>query len=119
MINVLCFTNLDLHNEVWPGAMVAVPRVGDLVESQTLHASNRREFRLQLQVVRVTWTYRQAGMYSCGPLDAGYHPLVELSISDFHRMLPAPEGSKAERGSLVAFYNWYAPLVGKSVSSFI
>lgn len=119
MIRIFCRTNLDLHNETWPFMLPAVPNVGDLIESRTLHIG-RKEFRLRLQVARIIWKYKQAGTYVYGPVaEDGYYPEIELGLAEFHKLLPAPAGSDAETGSLVAFYHWYAPLVGKTVSSFI
>lgn len=111
MIEVYCRTNLDLWEE-WPTKLPAVPNVGDLIQSSLIHSGG---FQLALQVVRVTWkcsnTRNDRGEYT-------WKPEIELHMSDFHKGLPCLSGN-GETGSIVAFYEWYAPLVGKSVSSFI
>ena len=110
-IKVICRTNLDLFGEVWPSILPAVPRVGDLIRSSTTHGL----FKLELEVVRVTWI----PVYSKTSNQVEeYLPEIELGMSSMHRMLPCLSG-KGETGSVIAFYEWYAPLVGRSVSSFI
>ena len=94
MNKVHCHTNLDLSHEIWPDSLPAIPRVGDKIESQTRHGI----FRLSLEVVSVTWKYKNEGHY---------YPEIELSI---------PKGRFL---SLTNFYEWYASLVGRSVSAFI
>lgn len=100
-------TNLDLCNEQWPVDFPVIPRVGELVQSKTKHDSG---FRLSLQVVRVEYEFNDIAF--------GWIPVVELHLSNFHKGL----GSHREGvpiGSITAFYEWYAPLVGKPVSDFI
>jgi hypothetical protein len=104
MIPVICHTNLDLAGECWPTALPAVPSVGHHIQSRTSHDG----FQLQLQVVRVTWEYARGV----------YFPHLELGMTETQKKLPATTRG-AETGSIVAFYEWYAPLVGQSVSSFI
>lgn len=52
-MKVVCRTNLDLFNESWPKELPAIPSVGHTIESKTKHGN----FRLELQVVAVTWSY--------------------------------------------------------------
>lgn len=106
MIPVHCHTNLDLAFEDWPTELPAVPRVGDLIRSRTKHGA----FRLSLQVVRVSW--------ECSSFDDDYVPNIELHMTETQKSLPASREGAAQ-GSIVAFYEWYAPRVGRSVSSFI
>lgn len=95
-------TNLDLRNESWPDSLPGVPRVGDHVLSNT----KRGEFRLALKVVRVTWAEDAVE--------------VELHMTDWQRGLPAPpDVPDAENGSMYAFYDWYARVVGTSRHAFI
>jgi len=68
-----------------------IPREGDEIESMTKHG----DFRLSLRVSTVRWVYTHTG----------YLPKVELH-------------DRMSR-SIIGFYEWYAPLVGKSVSAFI
>lgn len=104
MIPVVCRTNLDLSGEKWPDRLPVVPRVGDRIASAVMHGS----FQLELEVVAVTWR----------PIyDRGWVPYVELHMTSWQRsLLPRTVG---EPGSIRAFYEWYAPLVGRTVSSFI
>jgi hypothetical protein len=90
-VKVHCRTNLDLHYEVWPDELPCVPRVGDYVASCIVHPSG---FRLELEVYNVTF-------YQNNP------PVIELHIKKFYKW------------SIKEFYEWYAPIVGKSVGSFI
>lgn len=109
MIKVVCRTNLDLHlAETWPGELPAVPRVGDLIESAYSHNG----FRLSLEVTSVTWRLWTKGEYL---------PVIELHFSNLHRNLYPKDDhdGTVAKGSVTAFYQWYAPLVGKSVGSFI
>ena len=104
-------TNLDLANETWCAA--DVPRIGDRVRSMTVHEygldpkthnqfKHRVPFRLELEVVRVTW-------------EATF---VEVELHHCHKVFNEAEG-KMVKSSVTQFYDWYAPLVGKSISSFI
>ena len=98
MIEILCFTNLALFNEKWPKELPAIPRVGEEIESMTLHASPENyQFRLSLEVCKVRWVFHH------------HHgvPEVELHICSRQRV------------SLNEWYDWYAPLVGKTRSYFI
>lgn len=106
MIRVYCHTNLDLRGERWPDFLSAVPRVGDCLQSKTKHGV----FQLKLQVHAVTWEYSDT-------VDS-WIPRVELHMTEMQKRLPATKRG-AEPGSIVAFYEWYAPLVGSSVGSFI
>lgn len=106
MFRVNCHTNLDLHNEQWPTELPAIPRVGDLIESATKHGN----FRLRLQVVSVTWEFQD--------MTGVWIPHIELHMTDFHKLLPSRKEGAAN-GSIYAFYEWYAPLVGSSVSAFV
>lgn len=112
MINVVCHTNLDLEYEIWPTQLPALPRVGDEVESASKRCNG---FRLKLKVVSVTWKYNNK---------KEWYPYIELHMTDCQRSLLVPSELRerwpnAQAGSIVAFYGWYAPLVGRSVSSFI
>lgn len=52
-MRVIFRTNLDVINESWPELHTPnVPRVGDLVRSDTM----RKGIQLELEVYRVTWT---------------------------------------------------------------
>lgn len=113
MIPVWCRTNLDLHMEEWPNKMVAVPNVGDEIESRTVH---RGGFRLKLQVVSVTWKYR-SNLFN-GHAD-GYYPEIELHMTKHQQGLMPVKSTTAVQGSVTAFYEWYARHVGSSVGSFI
>lgn len=96
MIKICCRTNLDLTYESWPDALPTVPRVGEFIQSSTRHSSG---FHLYLEVVSVTWTKQ---VYS-----KEWIPVVELHIP------------KHRNWSIREFYEWYAPLVGRSVHAFI
>lgn len=106
-IKVRCRTNLDLSYEEWPTELPALPKVGDHIASKTKHG----HFRLELAVCRVTWEYSE--------FDKEYLPIIELHMTSFHRGLPVRSSKTAETGSIVAFYDWYAPLVGRTPSAFI
>ena len=107
MIRVCCHTNLDLANEVWPSALPAVPRIGEEIQSKTKHG----DFQLSLQVVKVR--------YQCNPRTEEWYPHIELHMTELQKMIPAPLHTNASAGSIVAFYHWYAPLVGRSAHAFI
>lgn len=113
MISVHCHTNLDLAGERWPTKFPAVPRIGDTIASATTSGS----FRLELKVVAVRWEII-AMKWDCDGVTEVVSPHVELHMTDFHRSLPCSI-RESGRGSIRAFYEWYAPLVGKSVASFI
>lgn len=110
MIRVVCHTNLDLHNEVWPTYLPAIPHVGDLIESKSIRTN---EFRLILQVVAIAWRHIKDS--------DSWHPYVELHMTDWQRKLPCSLTTLERNcdGSIRAFYEWYAPNVGISVSAFI
>jgi hypothetical protein len=113
---VICHTNLDLRNEVWPIDLPCVPRVGDNIQSQTRHRGGL--FQLELKVCRVTWKPVRQSDYEYGrPVE--YIPHIELHMTDYHAGLYPPHGVSGEKGSIVAFYHWYAPLVGSYVGAFI
>jgi len=95
MIKIHCYTNLDLFSEEWPTELYTVPQVGQRIESKTV----RGRFHLNLDVVAVTWCYDFR--------TNNYIPQVELHLD-----------SKRFK-SITQFYEWYAPIVGRSVSSFI
>lgn len=106
MIKVYCHTNLDLANERWPSELPALPRVGDIIESATKHG----EFVLRLKVCQVTFQYNN--------MSKEWYPSIELHMCDWMKSLPGKRPGAAD-GSIIAFYEWYAPLVGKSVGAFI
>jgi len=93
VIPVRCRTNLDLVGESWPTHLPAIPRIGERIRSRTKWGI----FQLELEVVAVKWV----------PSGDGYIAEVELHIP------------VSRNWSLVDFYKWYAPKVGKTVSSFI
>lgn len=101
MIKVHCHTNLDLCGELWPTELPCRPMVGDYIESATIRSGG---FRLTLQVTRVTLTQNSVD--------------VELHMTNMHKSL-YPRDKSAAVGSITAFYEWYAPKVGKSVGYFI
>jgi len=102
-VKVYCKTNLDLRGERWPTKLPAIPRIGERIQSSTKWGV----FQLSLEVRQVTWimkqTYMQDGITEC----EYWIPEIELHIPR-HR-----------KWSIRDFYEWYAPLVGRSVSAFI
>lgn len=108
MIHVCCHTNLDLSREEWPTSMPAVPQVGDLIQSKVKH---KKDFQLELEVRSITWKYDN--------LRYEWYPHIELHMSKFHGMLMPRTNKDAAQGSIIAFYDWYAPLVGRSPGAFI
>lgn len=90
MVKVICRTNLDLGFEELPTELPIVPRVGDWIRSNTIHQGG---FRLTLEVYSV-W------------LSQNEPPIVEL-----HQL-------KFRGWSIKQFYDWYAPLIGKSPTYF-
>lgn len=107
MIKINFKTNLDLYNESWPTIIPALPNIGDYIESRTKHKNG---FRLVLQVTRITWKYSDLLNY--------YVPCIELHMTDWQKRLQSKD-PEACQGSITAFYEWYAPKVGKTVGSFI
>ena len=118
-MRVVCNTNLDLTGEEWPSEMPCCPRVGDLIQSNTMWG----RFQLELEVVSVTWkksnrAYHMVLDYS----DQSWVPHIVLHTTSWHKKLVcrrSEQGCTCSPGSITAFYEWYAPLVGKSVGSFI
>jgi len=94
VIEVQCRTNLDLRGEAWPTKLPAVPRVGELIQSSTKW---NEVFQLRLKVVAITWRQNHSHDWSV---------LVELHDA-------------ADVRSIKEFYEWYAPLIGTSPSTFI
>lgn len=94
MIYVNIKTNLCLFNEVWPEFLPCLPNVGDEIESMTRRTNG---WILALKVVAIRWKQMN---------DNTYYPEIELSLIQ-------------SMWSLRDFYNWYAPIVGKSPSYFI
>ncbi len=92
MAHFQCHTNLDLDNERWPTDLPRIPCEGEEIHSMARHGS----FRLSLKVVKVRWVFTDRD---------GYRADIELHDS--------------QKRSIREFYEWYAPLVGKSVSVFI
>lgn len=103
--DVICKTNLDLRHEVWPSKFRGIPRVGDRVESLTVHDNG---FRLTLEVVSVAWKASTEYTHGAG-----------MVVIESHGSYPVIELHDPMKRSIVDFYEWYAPLVGTSVSSFI
>jgi len=91
MIKVICFSNLDLFNELWPNELPNRPIIGDYIQSQVIHKGGN----LILKIVAITWKYGMGYWY------------LEIELHD-----------RRER-SIQEFYEWYAPFVGKSVGYFI
>lgn len=112
---VHCRTNLDLNNETWPDEMPAVPNVGDHIQS----ATKWDIFQLTLKVVRITWKQIN-DRYPNSNSNTGvyWYPEIELHMTNFHSQLPCSKGPDC-KGSIRAFYEWYAPLIGRRVSDFI
>lgn len=107
-MKVFCHTNLDLHKaESWPKELESIPRVGDLIQSKFQH---KPTFRLSLQVTCVHWEYYEN--------TDSWIPCIELHMTDFQKKLPARREGAAE-GSIIAFYEWYAPLTGGRVADYI
>ena len=94
-MRVHCHTYLDLLNEEWPKDLPAMPRVGEYIQSATMYG----EFQLILEIVSVTWG---KDCYS-----GEWFSKIEL------------HDRKVFKRSIREFYEWYAPLVGKSVGNFI
>lgn len=99
MVKIFCKTNLDI-NEKWPDTLPERPVVGDKIASMRKHKDG---ISIILEVVRTTWTYDK--LEDCGYEVYDWYLEVEL-----HDPL---------KRSIRDFYKWYAPLVGKSVESFI
>lgn len=95
MIPIRCCTNLDLFNEKWPSYLPAIPSVGDYIQSFQKWGDG---FRLTLEVYSITWVPNAEGFYTAE---------IDLHIR---------KGSKM---SIIDFYNWYAPKVGRSPSAFV
>lgn len=109
-MKVHCFTNLDLQNERWPDKLPALPTIGHEIQSATIW--NDR-FQLSLQVESITWKRNIRG---------DWEPHIELHMTDFQKQLSCRRrntGCNCCTGSITAFYEWYAPLVGKTVAAFI
>lgn len=105
MIPVHCRTNLDLSNEEWPEFLPAIPNVGDRIRSNVKHGV----FQLELEVVGVTWKRTDRD---------GWIPEIEMHMTSWQRQLTS-KNPEASKGSITAFYEWYAPHVGRSVGAFI
>lgn len=106
-MKVVCRTNLDLR-EQWPDQLPTLPNIGDHIQSRTKHGI----FQLSLRVCRITWRWSDSPMWN------DWYPEIELHMTEFQQGLPCSLGPES-KGSLVAFYEWYAPLVGKHKSAFI
>jgi hypothetical protein len=110
-MKVCCHTNLDLQNEVWPVELPCLPAVGHTIVSRTRHAVRRHsQFQLELQVVSIKWEFSN--------ITNEWLPVIKLHMTEWQKHLPG-EGEGVQDGSITAFYQWYAPAVGKSVGSFI
>jgi len=105
-MRVRCHTNLDLSNEVWPAELPCLPAVGHTIVSRTQHS----QFQLELQVVSIKWEFSN--------ITNEWLPIIELHMTKWQKHLPG-KGEGVQDGSITAFYQWYAPAVGKSVGSFI
>jgi hypothetical protein len=102
-MKIICHTNLDLIYEVWPTELPCVPRVEEEIQSKIKHG----DFILSLQVVKVRYVHFKNNEWI---------PHIELHMTEFQKRLTS---INADTGSITAFYEWYAPLVNRSVSSFI
>jgi hypothetical protein len=92
-MKVICKCALDIQEE-FPTELPVVPVVGQKIMSATKHG----KFQLCLDVVAVTWIPSR--------LDKGeWIPEIELHC--------------LSKKSIMEFYQWYAPLVGKNISAFI
>ena len=112
MIPVYCHTNLDLDDaERWPVELPAVPAVGTRIESGFMH---RGGFRLTLEVASVTLRVDHVNQ-SHKP---EWYYDIELHMTSWQKELTSKD-PEAARGSITAFYEWYAPKVGRTVGSFI
>lgn len=119
VIRVHCRTNLDVAHERWPTELPAVPRVGDEIMSATVHSTHTNKvFQLSLQVVHVAWEPEAHPRLRNGLSNAEWILRIELHMTNFQKMLPCA-GNPEGRGSIRAFFEWYGPLVGRSVSAFI
>jgi hypothetical protein len=113
MIPVRCRTNLDLSHEQWPSELPCLPNVGDEIES----AIEYNGFRLSLEVVSIRWVYERDFSYANEyKIKDTWIPEIELHMTKWQQKLYS---RNAHQGSIAAFYEWYAPKVGKSVSAFI
>ena len=81
MIKVYCHTNLDdVGREDWPTELPEVPRVGDEIESGTLHKSSNivaQGIRVRLKVTSITWECIDNGAYGTRHV---WRPCVELHL---------------------------------------
>ncbi len=116
-MRVYCRTNLDLRSETWPTELPALPRVGDRIESGTVHHAQGSNFILELEVCSVSWECRRSEGEK-----KEWIPRIELHMTSWQKQLrPAdwrdPKG--VCQGSITAFYDWYAPKVGTTASAFI
>lgn len=110
LIPVVFRTNLDLDDESWPKTVVSVPRVGDRVCSTVVHKGG---FVLELEVSSITWKEFEPIGYP-----KSTYPFIELHMTSWQKNMPSKTGDAAP-GSITAFYQWYAPKVGRSVGAFI
>jgi len=113
MIKIICHTNLDLLNEVWPTELPAIPTIGTKIQSRTVHNG---KFQLELEVCQVTYKYYESE--NDFPDNGKWIPHIELHMTSWHKLLRA-EKKGACQGSITAFYEWYARALGVSVSRFI
>jgi len=90
-MRVVVRTNLDLVGESWPCELPCLPNSGDYIQSTTKHDSG---FQLKLKVMDTVWKFSAMRKW---------YPEIELGTMQ----------------TLTDFYEWYAPLVGRSVPSFI
>ena len=106
-MEIICYTNLDLFNEVWPTELPCRPMKGDYIQSKTKHPQYKWPeggkpigyVSITLEVHRVTFKQKWPdGTVKC---------YVELH-----------DKSHLNR-SINDFYEWYAPIVNKNKSYFI
>lgn len=79
-------TNLDLATEVLPKYFVTLPRVSDLVQSDTVHP-NQPKFRLKLRVCSV--------VHTLGQVEVELHmPPWYATLKDFYHTYEQVTGRK-------------------------
>jgi len=115
-VKVRCHVSLDLRGEEWPSELPCCPRVGDNIQSATRWG----DFQLELEVTSITW--KKIKLWEYHGAEEIWIPYIELGMTLWQRGLMcrrSDQGCRCRPGSVTAFYEWYAPLVGRTVGSFI